>query len=68
MANNALEAIRAKLASMETKPGSNKSNFQSDNAIFPHWNIEELRETVKRAQKNISRPKHHKKFDLNRPL
>ena len=45
MANNALEAIRAKLASMETKPGSNKSIFQSDNAIFPHWNIEEGQST-----------------------
>jgi len=34
-----LAEIRAKLSSMETKPGSN--NKQSDNAIFPHWNIDE---------------------------
>jgi hypothetical protein len=34
-----LAEIRAKLSSMETKPGSNKQ--QSDNAIFPHWNIDE---------------------------
>lgn len=40
MANNALDAIRAKLAAMETKPGS-QTTTQSDNAIFPHWNIEE---------------------------
>ena len=40
MANNALEAIRAKLEAMENK-GSSKSTTQSDNAIFPHWNIEE---------------------------
>jgi len=33
-----LAEIRAKLASMETKPGS---RTQSDNAIFPHWNIDE---------------------------
>ena len=34
-----LAEIRAKLASMETKPGSTRT--QSDNAIFPHWNIDE---------------------------
>ena len=34
-----LAEIRAKLASMETKPGS--TTTQSDNAIFPHWNIDE---------------------------
>jgi len=34
-----LAEIRAKLASMETKPGFNRT--QSDNAIFPHWNIDE---------------------------
>ena len=45
MANNALEAIRAKLASMETKPGSQTQKNQSDNAIFPHWNIEEGQST-----------------------
>ena len=36
-----LEEIRAKLAQMETKPGSNSSPTQSDNAIYPFWNIEE---------------------------
>ena len=35
-----LADIRANLASMETKPGSN-SQSQSDNAIYPHWNIDE---------------------------
>ena len=35
-----LAEIRAKLASMETKPGS-QSQSQSDNAIYPHWNIDE---------------------------
>ena len=35
-----LAEIRAKLSSMETKPGS-KNNSQSDNAIYPHWNIDE---------------------------
>ena len=35
-----LADIRAKLASMETKPGS-KTQSQSDNAIYPHWNIDE---------------------------
>jgi hypothetical protein len=34
-----LAEIRAKLASMEPKSGSNKQ--QSDNAIYPFWNIEE---------------------------
>ena len=35
-----LAEIRAKLSSMETKPGS-KSQSQGDNAIYPHWNIDE---------------------------
>ena len=35
-----LAEIRAKLASMETKPGS-QTQSQSDNAIYPHWNIDE---------------------------
>ena len=34
-----LAEIRAKLANMESK-GSN-SQSQSDNAIYPHWNIDE---------------------------
>jgi hypothetical protein len=36
-----LAEIRAKLENMETKPGSNKSQSQSDNAIYPFWNIDE---------------------------
>lgn len=35
-----LAEIRAKLAAMENK-GDNKSSTQSDNAIYPHWNIDE---------------------------
>jgi len=35
-----LDEIRAKLAQMESKPGSNSSQ-QSDKAIYPHWNIDE---------------------------
>ena len=35
-----LAEIRAKLASMENK-GSSNSPTQSDNAIYPHWNIDE---------------------------
>lgn len=35
-----LADIRAKLAAMESKPGSN-SQTQSDNAIYPFWNIDE---------------------------
>ena len=35
-----LADIRAKLSAMETKPGS-QTQSQSDNAIYPHWNIEE---------------------------
>ena len=35
-----LAEIRAKLAAMESK-GSNQSSQQSDNAIYPHWNIDE---------------------------
>ena len=34
-----LAEIRAKLANMESKGGS--SQTQSDNAIYPHWNIDE---------------------------
>jgi hypothetical protein len=36
-----LADIRAKLAAMESKPGSNNNQAQSDNAIYPFWNIEE---------------------------
>ena len=35
-----LAEIRAKLSAMESK-GSNQSSQQSDNAIYPHWNIDE---------------------------
>jgi cell division septation protein DedD len=35
-----LAEIRAKLQSMESK-GSSQSSQQSDNAIYPHWNIDE---------------------------
>ena len=35
-----LADIRAKLAAMESKPGSNPQT-QSDNAIYPFWNIDE---------------------------
>jgi len=35
-----LAEIRAKLAAMESK-GSTQSSQQSDNAIYPHWNIDE---------------------------
>ena len=36
-----LADIRAKLAAMESKPGSSNNQAQSDNAIYPFWNIEE---------------------------
>ena len=36
-----LAEIRAKLAAMESKGSDNKSSQQSDNAIYPHWNIDE---------------------------
>ena len=36
-----LDEIRAKLAQMESKPGSNSTPTQSDNAIYPFWNIDE---------------------------
>ena len=42
-----LAEIRAKLSSMESKPGSNNSP-QSDNAIYPFWNIDEGTSTVLR--------------------
>jgi len=35
-----LAEIRAKLQSLESK-GSNQPSQQSDNAIYPHWNIDE---------------------------
>ena len=37
---NALDAIRAKLEAMDNKQSGNNTT-QRDNAIFPHWNIEE---------------------------
>jgi hypothetical protein len=40
MALSALEKIRAKLESMENKSSGN-SPVSSDNALYPHWNIEE---------------------------
>lgn len=36
-----LADIRAKLAAMESKPGSNSQKSQGDNASYPFWNIEE---------------------------
>jgi hypothetical protein len=42
-----LADIRAKLAAMESKPGSN-SQTQSDNAIYPFWNIDEGASSVLR--------------------
>ena len=36
-----LAEIRAKLASMENNKGSSQSSTGGDNAIFPHWNIDE---------------------------
>jgi hypothetical protein len=36
-----LAEIRAKLAAMESKPGSNSQKSQGDNASYPFWNIEE---------------------------
>lgn len=36
-----LEEIRAKLSAMENKGDNKSSSTQSDNAIYPHWNIEE---------------------------
>ena len=36
-----LAEIRAKLAAMENKPSSNNSSSGGDNAIYPHWNIDE---------------------------
>ena len=41
-----LAEIRAKLQSMESKPGS--SPAQSDKAIYPFWNIDEGSSTVLR--------------------
>ena len=36
-----LAEIRAKLASMENNKSSSQSSTGGDNAIFPHWNIDE---------------------------
>jgi hypothetical protein len=36
-----LAEIRAKLQAMETKPSSSQSQSGGDNAIYPHWNIDE---------------------------
>jgi len=36
-----LAEIRAKLASMENKPSASSTQSTGDNAIYPHWNIEE---------------------------
>lgn len=38
---NSLDAIRAKLAAMESKGDNKSSATQQDNAIYPFWNIEE---------------------------
>jgi len=42
-----LQEIRAKLQSMESKPGSS-SPAQGDKAIYPFWNIDEGTSTVLR--------------------
>ena len=36
-----LAEIRAKLAAMENKTSTNNSSSGGDNAIYPHWNIDE---------------------------
>lgn len=36
-----LAEIRARLAAQENKSKGNTSNTQSDNAIYPHWNMDE---------------------------
>ena len=36
-----LAEIRAKLSAMESKGSNSNSSQQSDNAIYPHWNIDE---------------------------
>lgn len=36
-----LAEIRAKLAAMDSKGSDRNSSQQSDNAIYPHWNIDE---------------------------
>ena len=36
-----LAEIRAKLQAMESKGSASQSSSQSDNAIYPHWNIDE---------------------------
>ena len=36
-----LAEIRAKLASMENNKSSSQSSTGGDNAIYPHWNIDE---------------------------
>jgi len=39
--SNKLDEIRAKLAAMENKPGSNTNQPQTDSALYPFWNIQE---------------------------
>ena len=36
-----LAEIRARIAAQENKGQSKGSNTQSDNSIYPHWNIDE---------------------------
>jgi len=43
-----LAEIRAKLASMENNKSSSQSSTGGDNAIFPHWNIDEGTSTTLR--------------------
>jgi hypothetical protein len=43
-----LQEIRAKLASMENNSKTNSSSTGGDNAIYPHWNIDEGTSTTLR--------------------
>jgi hypothetical protein len=36
-----LQEIRARIAAQDTKSNTKGSNTQSDNSIYPHWNIDE---------------------------
>lgn len=48
MATSKLDEIRAKLASMENTSGKSSNAPQSDNAIYPFWNIQEGQSAVMR--------------------
>ena len=36
-----LAEIRARIAAQDTKSNTKGSNTQSDNSIYPHWNMDE---------------------------